>query len=129
VDQYQNSSTILFELNEMMICKIFKYRRKSILIFSIFSHRRFKTDIPSSVSKGAPDFCTVYVIAKGKISNVRPASASLPSAAKTSPRDTHTHNQASHHSDNFNHASHHSDHHHPGGTHFMRNHHFRGLLL
>ncbi|XP_062159120.1 U-box domain-containing protein 35-like isoform X2 [Alnus glutinosa] len=97
--------------------------------------RRFKTDIPSSVSKGAPDFCTVYVIAKGKISNVRPASASLPSAAKTSPRDTHTHNQASHHSDNFNHASHHSDHHnhhnnhsdhhHPGGTHFMRNHHFR----
>ncbi|KAL5538649.1 hypothetical protein UlMin_043608 [Ulmus minor] len=41
--------------------------------------RRFKTtDVPSSVSKGAPDFCTVYVIAKGKISSVRSASAALP---------------------------------------------------
>lgn len=39
--------------------------------------RRFKhTDVPSSVSKAAPDFCTVYVIAKGKISSVRSASSS-----------------------------------------------------
>ncbi|MQL85607.1 hypothetical protein Taro_018129, partial [Colocasia esculenta] len=36
--------------------------------------RRFKTtDIPTSISKGAPDFCTVYVINKGKISSVRQA--------------------------------------------------------
>ncbi|KAK4853696.1 hypothetical protein QYF36_013115 [Acer negundo] len=41
--------------------------------------KRFKTtDIPSSVSKGAPEFCNVYVIAKGKISSVRPATAPAP---------------------------------------------------
>ncbi|BBG98684.1 Protein kinase protein with adenine nucleotide alpha hydrolases-like domain [Prunus dulcis] len=40
---------------------------------------RFKTSsIPSSVSKGAPDFCTVYVISKGKISSVRNASRAAP---------------------------------------------------
>ncbi|GFP79419.1 U-box domain-containing protein 35 [Phtheirospermum japonicum] len=38
--------------------------------------RRFKTvDIPGSVSKGAPDFCTVYVISKGKVASIRSASA------------------------------------------------------
>ncbi|GMP35226.1 hypothetical protein CsSME_00007762 [Camellia sinensis var. sinensis] len=41
--------------------------------------RRFKiSDIPSNVSKGAPDFCTVYVISKGKISSVRNACRSAP---------------------------------------------------
>ncbi|CAN6470056.1 unnamed protein product [Victoria cruziana] len=32
-----------------------------------------QADVPTSVSKAAPDFCTVYVISKGKISTVRPA--------------------------------------------------------
>ncbi|XP_017230370.1 U-box domain-containing protein 35 isoform X1 [Daucus carota subsp. sativus] len=41
--------------------------------------RRFKvSDIPANVSKGSPDFCTVYVIHKGKISSVRNASRSAP---------------------------------------------------
>ncbi|KAJ7969460.1 Protein kinase domain [Quillaja saponaria] len=48
--------------------------------------RRFRTnDIPSTVSKGAPTFCTVYVIAKGKIQSVRSATSSLP--AKTTQRN------------------------------------------
>ncbi|PON76440.1 Phosphorylase kinase, gamma catalytic subunit [Parasponia andersonii] len=35
---------------------------------------RFKiTDIPGSVGKGAPDFCNVYVISKGKIQSMRSA--------------------------------------------------------
>ena len=63
------------------------------------SHRRFKiSDVPSNVSKGAPDFCTVYVISKGKISSVRNASRSAPF---TSPLHNHimqiqaaTHNSA-----------------------------------
>lgn len=43
------------------------------------SSRRFKvSDVPSNVSKGAPDFCTVYVISKGKISSVRNASRPAP---------------------------------------------------
>ncbi|XP_073122349.1 U-box domain-containing protein 52-like isoform X2 [Henckelia pumila] len=41
--------------------------------------KRLKTvDIPTSVSKGAPDFCTVYVISKSKISSVRNASRLAP---------------------------------------------------
>ncbi|GAB4854085.1 hypothetical protein Ancab_022667 [Ancistrocladus abbreviatus] len=37
-----------------------------------------KVDVPGVVSKGAPDFCTVYVISKGKISSMRSASRSAP---------------------------------------------------
>jgi len=41
--------------------------------------RRFKiTDIPSCVSKGAPDFCNVYVISKGKIQSMRSATRPAP---------------------------------------------------
>ncbi|XP_073129749.1 U-box domain-containing protein 35-like [Henckelia pumila] len=41
---------------------------------------RFKAkDIPGSVLKGVPDFCTVYVIHKGKISSTRAASRPAPS--------------------------------------------------
>ncbi|KAG4382680.1 hypothetical protein AAZX31_14G124000 [Glycine max] len=40
---------------------------------------RFKiADIPGSVSKGAPDFCTVYIVAKGKIQSMRSASRAAP---------------------------------------------------
>lgn len=35
-------------------------------------------DIPTCVSKAAPDFCTVYVISKTKISSVRNASRLAP---------------------------------------------------
>ncbi|KAG8381982.1 hypothetical protein BUALT_Bualt05G0029100 [Buddleja alternifolia] len=41
---------------------------------------RFKgKDIPGSVLKGVPDFCSVYVIQKGKISSTRAASCPAPS--------------------------------------------------
>ncbi|KAG6771496.1 hypothetical protein POTOM_022864 [Populus tomentosa] len=41
--------------------------------------RKFKTtDVPGNVSKGAPGFCSVYVISKGKISSVRSASGPPP---------------------------------------------------
>ncbi|KAK6147499.1 hypothetical protein DH2020_018411 [Rehmannia glutinosa] len=44
--------------------------------------RRFKTvDIPGSVSKGAPEFCTVYVISKGKAASVRAATIPVPKEA------------------------------------------------
>ncbi|XP_050379833.1 U-box domain-containing protein 35-like [Argentina anserina] len=40
---------------------------------------RFKSsNMASSVSKGAPDFCTVYAISKGKISSQRSASRAAP---------------------------------------------------
>ncbi|XP_021720015.1 U-box domain-containing protein 52-like [Chenopodium quinoa] len=41
--------------------------------------RKFKSaDIPSMVARGAPDFCTVYVISKAKMSSVRNASRPVP---------------------------------------------------
>ncbi|XP_073288098.1 U-box domain-containing protein 35-like [Primulina huaijiensis] len=41
---------------------------------------RFKTkDIPGNILKGVPDFCTVFVIHKGKISSTRAASRPTPS--------------------------------------------------
>ncbi|KAH7850274.1 hypothetical protein Vadar_030173 [Vaccinium darrowii] len=41
--------------------------------------KRFKaTDVPTNLSKGAPEFCSVYVISKGKIQSVRSATAPPP---------------------------------------------------
>ncbi|XP_059644421.1 U-box domain-containing protein 52-like isoform X2 [Cornus florida] len=59
---------------------------------------RFKmSDVPSHVSKGAPDFCTVYVISKGKISSVRNASRTAPF---TSPLHDQIENQANQYTHN-----------------------------
>nr|VDC63417.1 unnamed protein product [Brassica rapa] len=38
-------------------------------------------DVPGTITKTAPDFCTVYVISKGKISTMRSASRSAPNIA------------------------------------------------
>ena len=38
-----------------------------------FSRTIWKLDVPTSVTKSAPSYCSVYVIAKGKISSFRPA--------------------------------------------------------
>ncbi|KAG6649410.1 U-box domain-containing protein 35-like isoform X1 [Carya illinoinensis] len=46
--------------------------------------KRFRTtDIPSHVSKGAPDFCNVYVISRGKIQSMRSALRAAPSRTTT----------------------------------------------
>ncbi|RLM56334.1 U-box domain-containing protein 35-like isoform X2 [Panicum miliaceum] len=39
---------------------------------------RFKADIPTTISKGAPDFCTVYIVNKGKVSSQRNAIRTAP---------------------------------------------------
>lgn len=39
------------------------------------------TDIPGTITKTAPDFCTVYVITKGKLSTKRIASLAAPSVS------------------------------------------------
>ncbi|KAK7270591.1 hypothetical protein RJT34_25878 [Clitoria ternatea] len=55
---------------------------------------RFKSSNTScNISKGAPDFCTVYAISKGKISTVRKASRSAP---HSSPLLSHIHNLNNH---------------------------------
>ncbi|KAI3454160.1 hypothetical protein Pfo_010823 [Paulownia fortunei] len=47
--------------------------------------RKFWThDVPTMINKAAPDFCTVYVIAKGKAQSVRPAARHA--ASSTPPR-------------------------------------------
>nr|KJB53689.1 hypothetical protein B456_009G001200 [Gossypium raimondii] len=48
--------------------------------------RRFRTaEVTTNVSKGAPDYCTIYVIGKGKISSVRSASAPPPPRPQSQP--------------------------------------------
>ncbi|KAL9165770.1 hypothetical protein ABFS82_06G192600 [Erythranthe guttata] len=46
-----------------------------------FIKRLKMVDVPTSVSKGAPDFCTIYVISKSKISSVKNASRLAPFAS------------------------------------------------
>ncbi|CBI24063.3 unnamed protein product, partial [Vitis vinifera] len=58
--------------------------------------RRFKTtDVPSSVLKAAPDFCTVYVISKGKITSVRSATRPVPNPSPPPTASSLHQNQAS----------------------------------
>ncbi|EYU29341.1 hypothetical protein MIMGU_mgv1a002420mg [Erythranthe guttata] len=48
--------------------------------------RKFWThDVPTIINKAAPDFCTVYVISKGKTQSIRPAARQI-SASSTPPR-------------------------------------------
>uniref|UniRef100_A0A5B7A0H0 RING-type E3 ubiquitin transferase n=2 Tax=Davidia involucrata TaxID=16924 RepID=A0A5B7A0H0_DAVIN len=42
-------------------------------------YRLFKNDIPSTILRGAPYFCNVYVISKAKIASMRAASRPVPS--------------------------------------------------
>ncbi|KAJ4981023.1 hypothetical protein NE237_031860 [Protea cynaroides] len=59
--------------------------------------RRFKsTDIPANISKGAPNFCTVYVISKGRISSVRPGSRPAPAISPLQ-KQLQMQNQVMHH--------------------------------
>nr|AAK73111.2 serine threonine kinase 1 [Zea mays]ABP57732.1 Tassel serine threonine kinase 1 [Zea mays] len=39
---------------------------------------RFKADIPTTISKGAPDFCSVYIVNKGKVSSQRNSTRAAP---------------------------------------------------
>ncbi|KAG6389728.1 hypothetical protein SASPL_151201 [Salvia splendens] len=49
--------------------------------------RRLKTvDVPTSVSRASPEFCTIYVISKSKISSVRNASREAPFASPLLPQ-------------------------------------------
>lgn len=51
-----------------------------ILMAHFFPLERFKNgDIPSTVLKGAPEFCNIYIISKGKMSSMRSASCPAPS--------------------------------------------------
>ncbi|XP_059635766.1 U-box domain-containing protein 35-like [Cornus florida] len=66
------------------LCDYVKQNLVEILVVGAPSRnsfvRRFRStaDVPSSVSKAAPEFCTVYVINKGKVSSLRAASRPVP---------------------------------------------------
>ncbi|CAL8133036.1 unnamed protein product [Prunus armeniaca] len=53
--------------------------------------RFMTTDVPTTVSKKAPDFCTVYVIGRGKISIVRSATGSVPERVSPPPHEIEHH--------------------------------------
>ncbi|CAL0333024.1 unnamed protein product [Lupinus luteus] len=46
--------------------------------YRVFCARKDGSDIPGTISKGAPDFCTIYVVSKGKIQSMRSASRPVP---------------------------------------------------
>ena len=76
------SPFVVIEANKGIVLCITAYNYAPILC-------RFKSSsASSSISKGAPDFCTVFVISKGKVSSVR--NATRP-AAHTSPLLSHIH--------------------------------------
>ncbi|AQK60605.1 U-box domain-containing protein 52-like [Zea mays] len=55
-----------------------------------FTRTIWKLDVPTSVTKSAPSFCSVYVIAKGKISSFRPATyANETSGSRGDPEPDH----------------------------------------
>ncbi|XP_019456652.1 PREDICTED: U-box domain-containing protein 35-like isoform X1 [Lupinus angustifolius] len=58
---------------------------------------RFKSSSkPSSIAKGAPDFCTVYIISKGKISSVRSASRAAPHSSPLLKHVQNLNNESNH---------------------------------
>ena len=68
-------------------------------VFHGFSTKFKASDIASSVSKAAPEFCNVYIIAKGKISSLRSATSSPGPNSRLHMQ----HSQSSHNSPSFNH--------------------------
>ncbi|XP_060175531.1 U-box domain-containing protein 35-like [Lycium barbarum] len=52
---------------------------------SAFSRKFWTHDVPTIVNKAAPEFCTVYVISKGKQQSVRPAAKPLASSSARLP--------------------------------------------
>ncbi|CAN1185756.1 U-box domain-containing protein 35 [Linum perenne] len=80
-----NCETLILEDNDVakaIVDYINQYGVKILIMGTpnkIGISRLFKnTDIPSTVMKWAPDYCTVYVIAKRKISSVRNSCRSAP---------------------------------------------------
>ncbi|KAH7853318.1 hypothetical protein Vadar_001138 [Vaccinium darrowii] len=65
------------------ICDYVKLNLVQTLVVAAPSKNSFvkkfmASDVPSNISKMAPQFCSVYVISKGRISSVRSASVPLP---------------------------------------------------
>ncbi|XAR63774.1 Non-specific serine/threonine protein kinase [Bertholletia excelsa] len=64
------------------LCEYVRTNLVEILVVGACSKNsllRFKSsDVPTSVSKGAPDYCNVYVISKSKVTSVRPATRPVP---------------------------------------------------
>lgn len=51
----------------------------------LFGRKFWTHDVPTIVNKAAPDYCTVYVISKGKQQSVRPAAKPLASSSARLP--------------------------------------------
>lgn len=66
-----------FTIHFAILLRNFLFKLATILDFSS-SCRKFKeADVPTSLIKSVPDFCSVYVISKGKTQTVRAATQAL----------------------------------------------------
>ncbi|KAG6767750.1 hypothetical protein POTOM_026635 [Populus tomentosa] len=61
-----NKRETRFYLNESLMIFMCIQRVQILLTPMVLLYRKFKADVPSTVSRGAPDFCTVYAVSKGK---------------------------------------------------------------
>lgn len=55
------------------------WQRKELGLYYFCCRKYWTHDVPTLVNKAAPEFCSVYVVSKGKQQSVRPAAKSLPS--------------------------------------------------
>ncbi|KAK8602448.1 hypothetical protein V6N13_057922 [Hibiscus sabdariffa] len=67
------SKAILDYISRNLISNIVLGAATRSAISSYLSYKKIKSDIPTTLIKSAPDFCSVYVISKGKIVSVRAA--------------------------------------------------------
>ncbi|KAK8505259.1 hypothetical protein V6N12_067229 [Hibiscus sabdariffa] len=67
------SKAILDYISRNLISNIVLGASTRSAISSYLSYKKIKSDIPTTLIKSAPDFCSVYVISKGKIVSVRAA--------------------------------------------------------
>ncbi|CAI9260543.1 unnamed protein product [Lactuca saligna] len=81
--QIQCFDVILEDTNiAKVLAEYANYAAIEVLVLGASSRHGFirfrSSDVPSHVMKSAPDFCTVYVISKGKISTAKKSSKSAP---------------------------------------------------
>lgn len=73
VSGFNNLSSYMMHHSIHGICM---YMRVLTKVSHDFSSKFKAPDVASSVSRGAPEFCNVYIISKGKISSLRSATSS-----------------------------------------------------
>lgn len=77
-----------FSIKDLTISPSLLLMHEFSLMLSCFNRTFKPTDVPSSVSKIAPEYCSVYVVYKGKLSSSRPSTRAKPHYCSWPPNDS-----------------------------------------